>query len=89
MLKRKPKAKRWNPGRPTIKGLQDRIMELERLLVQERSNCTFQTTQRVASEARLKIVAAENESLLSDKKWLKLVIQDLLPSSNKAHRMMP
>lgn len=68
-IKRKPK--KWNPGRPTIKGLQDRIKQLEQQVAHEQENNNYHVTQRKHVEDRLKLVAAENDALNRDKQWLK------------------
>jgi hypothetical protein len=64
--------------------MKDTIEALERTLRYEQGGIHKLQTELAETKKRLNQIAAENESLMQDKKWLKQVIQSLLPGANNA-----
>lgn len=87
MTKRKPKP--WNPGRPTIKSLQGQIVELQRQLTNANNGNDYSRQTQRNAEERMKQIAAENESLRADKKWLQQLVQHLTVPETTNHTAIP
>lgn len=71
----------------TIKDLEQQIKDLRELRQRNKDAMRHYTTQIEGMKERLRLIAAENESLRMDKKWLQQIhsnfLQSLCSSGNR------
>lgn len=71
----------------TLKSLEGTIAELRELRESDRRHCADLNAQVSDIKQRLKEIAADNESLRMDKKWLQQVVRQLItPEANPEGR---